>query len=439
MTRGTYFDSISTYYQVGSGFFPMARQIVASFFMILLFCACGTEAPNSNSSERISSSSHVTSSSIASVSSNPSSSSGGDSDFVLPGSYELPPPDQCKNQYYVEGCVPGDATSKCGGLCTPPSAGHNEGKAGEPGYICPRYMLFSDQLEQAALDDAARYGWEIEGGEAPFTYAVVGHDNDGGILDEPDGRSVCCQCYQLIPYLPDEAQVIQNGESAVTLPKPLIVQAFNTGATPHSFDIFMGAGGIGAVNACMGPTQGFDPLYQQYPEVGQRWDGGVKPAGNPGNGTDCKTATNMVTEETLSSPGCVSWVEGHCNQIVHEQRWVTELTRRSCIQSNNVKSFYHLNWKVYAKRVACPEALTKVTGCRLKENKPSAATNTLTPDAAARDSRFKTGYKITTMQDCAKPTCAATDHVAGSGHTTDGDYNSFYACDHSGTPWTEPQ
>jgi hypothetical protein len=357
---------------------------------------------------------------------------------VLPGSYELPAPDHCKNQYYVDGCIPGDPNSECGGLCTPPSAGHNEGKAGEPGYMCPRNILFSDELEQAALDDAAANGWLVDG-EAPFNYAVVGHDNDGGILDEPDGRSVCCQCYQLIPYLPDEAQVIQDGKSAVPLPKPLIVQAFNTGATAHSFDIFVGAGGIGAVNACMGPAQGFEPFYKGYPEVGQRWDGGVKPAGNPGNGTACKTATSMVTEATLSSPGCTSWVESNCNKIVHEQSWITDSTRRSCIQSNKTESFYHLNWKVYAKRVQCPEALTKVTGCRLKENKPAAITNILTPDAASRDSSFKTGYITTTMQDCAKPTCAATDHVAGSGHAIEGQYESFYTCDKQGRPWTEPK
>lgn len=425
------------YIECGAKLYEATRRFAVFSVILVLLSSCGSESVESDSSMATSSSSALVSSSISSFSSSQSSIPIGDSNLVLPGSYELPPPDQCKNQYYVEGCIPGDPTSKCGGLCTPPSAGHNEGKSGEPGYICPRYMLFSDQLEQAALDDAARYGWATEDDDAPFTYAVVGHDNDGGILDEPDGRSVCCQCYQLIPYLPDEAQVIHDGKSAVTLPKPLIVQAFNTGATPHSFDIFMGAGGIGAVNACVGPVQGFDPLYEQYPEVGQRWDGGVKPAGNPGNGTDCKTATNMVTEETLSSPGCVSWVEDNCNQIVHEQPWVTELTRRSCIESNNVKSFYHLNWKVYAKRVACPESLTKVTGCRLKENKPHAVTNILTPEAAARDSSFKTGYKITTMQDCAKPTCAAIDHVAGSGHITDGDYNSFYSCGVSGVPWTE--
>ena len=153
----------------------------------------------------------------------------GGGNAVATGSYALPPPDHCTNQYYVEGCIRGDASSECGGVCEPPSAGHNEGKTGEPGYICPRFMLFADEMRQAALDDAATYGWASDG-TSPFEYAVVGHDNDSAVLDDPAGASVCCQCYQLIPYLPDEAQVIENGASAVPLPKPLIVQAFNTGA-----------------------------------------------------------------------------------------------------------------------------------------------------------------------------------------------------------------
>lgn len=376
----------------------------------------------------------------ASSTGGPADASGGDSSgsggLGGPHSYALPPPDHCINQYYVDGCIRGDASSECAGLCEPPSAGHNEGKQGEPGYICPRFMLFADEMRQAARDDASTYGWSSNG-TAPFEYAVVGHDNDGGILDDPGGASVCCQCYQLIPYVPDEAQVMENGVSSVPLPKPLIVQAFNTGATSESFDVFVGAGGIGAVNACMAPTEGFEPFYSAYPEIGQRFDGGIKAAGNPGNGTACKTSTNMVTTETLGSPGCTDWVEAGCNQIAHEQAWITELTRRSCIESNRPESFYHLNWKVYAKRVSCPVALTEVTGCKLIENHPPVDPNVTTPQAAATDTSFTTGYRTTTMQDCAKPTCAATDHVTGAGHTTINGYDSFYTCNVDGVPWTE--
>lgn len=351
---------------------------------------------------------------------------------VSPGSYALPPPDQCINRYFVEGCEPDNPASACGGMCTPPSAGHNEGKPGEWGYACPRFLWASDEMRQAALDDAETYGWS-----EPFEYAVAGHDHDGGTLDT-QGKSVCCQCYQLVPYAPhEENQVMDGGVLQVPLPKPLVVQVFNTGATTTSFDLMIGAGGIGAVNACMEPTGGGPAFYSSYPSVGQPWSGGVKAAGSPGDGTSCKNQNSLVSTATLSSSGCTQWVENNCNQIVHEQSWITEATRRSCIESNRPESLYHLNWAVYAKRVKCPAGLTQVTGCKLVEDLPEVDPNVRTPQQA-QAAGFVSGYHTTTMQDCAKPTCAATDRVTGEGHTTEGLYNSFYTCNQQGVPWTEP-
>lgn len=345
----------------------------------------------------------------------------------------LPPPDQCINRYYVEGCIQGDPTSECGGNCQPPSAGHAEGKPGEPGYMCPRSILFGPEMTRAAAADAARYGW---GESSPFNYAVVGHDNDGGVLDDP-GASVCCTCFQLVPYLPDENQVVKDGQSAVPLPKPLIVQVFNTGATTTTFDVFLGAGGIGAVNACMDPAVGAEAFYSSYPAIGQTFDGGIKAVGNPGNGTPCKDSTNNVTVDSLASAGCQEWVSSGCNQIIHSDPGITATTRDSCIRSNAPESLYHLNWKVYAKRVSCPLGLTEVTGCRLEEDKPSIDP-TVTDPAAAQAAGFVDGYTTTTMQDCAKPTCAAREKVLAAEHTADGLYNSFYTCNQEGIPWTEP-
>lgn len=374
---------------------------------------------------------------------------GGGPVVITPGSYALPPPDQCINKYNTqdEGCVPGDASSACDGLCTPPSAGHAEGKPGELGYMCPRNMLYSGEMTQAALDDAQTYGWG-EGSDSPFTYAVVGHDNDGGVLDGPNGQSVCCQCYQLIPYMPEQ-QVTVNGEGAepsVPLPKPLVVQAFNTGATPDSFDIYMGAGGTGAVKGCFDEPNGA-PFYSDYPtDIGQDFGGGVKAVGNPSNvlpggGSPCKTEHGLVTTDTLSSTACQDWVTTGCNRIVHTQSHITDAARKSCIQSNQPDELYHLNWEVYAKRVACPAAITQVTGCKLVEDLP-APDPAITAETALANG-FVEGYHTTTMEDCAKPTCAARDWVTGSNagtpHTVDGDYNSFYACNADGVPWTTPE
>lgn len=296
-------------------------------------------------------------------------------------------------------------------------------------------MWASGEMRQAALDDASTYGWSDDG-PAPFEYAVAGHDNDGGVLDSA-GKSVCCQCYQLVPYGPhEENQILDGGVLQVPLPKPLVVQVFNTGATTTSFDLFLGAGGIGAVNACMDPTGGGPAFYSSYSSVGQPWSGGVKAAGSPGDGTACKNEHNLVSTASLSSAGCTQWVEDSCNQITHEQSWITEATRRSCIESNRPESLYHLNWAVYAKRVACPAGLTQVTGCKIVEDLPEVDPNVRTPEQALA-AGFVQGYHTTTMPDCAKPTCAATDKVTGEGHTADGLYNSFYTCNQQGVPWTE--
>ena len=70
-------------------------------------------------------------------------------------------------------------------------------------FICPRFMLFSDEMLQAAIDD----------GNTGMNYAVVGHDADSGGIDGNNGNS-CCQCYQLVFSLPENvAQVNGNGAS----------------------------------------------------------------------------------------------------------------------------------------------------------------------------------------------------------------------------------
>lgn len=360
----------------------------------------------------------------------------------IPGSYALDPPNQCKNQFFVQGCEEGNPASTCGGVCTSANACANEGKPGEPGFICPRFMLFSDEMSLAARDDATRYSWPPSD-ESPFEYAVVGHDTDteAGSVDDA-GKSPCCQCYQLIPYEPEQQVKDQlTGEPTVPLPKPLIVQAFNTGATTKTFDIFMGAGGLGAFNACSPDGSGIESQYTSYSSDGQPNGGGIKAVGEYGNGSACKNAQNLVTTETLTSEGCQSMVAASCEEIVSEVPEITETTQRSCIESNQVDSLYHMNWKVYAKRVACPVALTEVTGCKLIEpDLPAPDANILTPEAAAADPTFKVGYSTTTMQDCCKPSCSWQEKVTGEfegGHTADGLYNSFYTCEKDGVPLTE--
>jgi hypothetical protein len=353
-------------------------------------------------------------------------------------SYYLNPPNPCYNQFYVKDCIPGDPNSACGGECTvanscsPPE---DPSKANRPKtFICPRFMLFSTEMMQAAKDDAALYGWE-KNGEIPFNYAIVGHDPDDGTGGLDDTSSSCCQCYQLVYETPETSS---PKPPELPYPKPLIVQSFNTAASgPLGFDVFMGAGGYGAFNACYNDpafnntTKFNEFIYDKYPYQ------------NPGSGgisflrfPECikgwpPTIDGVISEE------CQAKIKEMCDQaLVNASEQITEDTRRSCIYCNRLESLYHQNWTVMVKRVRCPENLTRVTGCRLKEDKlPLPVPNVKTPADAIANGSFKSGYHTTTMQDCCKPTCAWADKVEGY-LPVDGQWNSFYSCDKNGKPFT---
>jgi hypothetical protein len=353
-----------------------------------------------------------------------------------PASYALGPPNQCDNQFSVSGCTAGDTSTACGGTCSAQSACEGT-KPNNPqiGFLCPRFILFGDEMTQAAKDDF--------GPTPPFNYAIVGHDPDQA-LDQngTSGTRSCCQCYQLVFDVPNEAEAQvagqSSGASAVPVPPPLVVQAFNTSAGGgQNFDVYMGAGGFGANNAC-------DPnfsqksasgkyLYTSFPEVGEGGNGGEKAAIVPA----CDTNENLITTDTLSSTACQSQIASDCGEIAAASSSVAEETIQSCIQSNAPNTFYHLNWKVYAKKVQCPAHLTQVTGCELApQNLPDPDPNVTTAAQAAADSSFASGYTTTTMQDCCKPTCAWQDNVSSAG-TAVGEYNSFYTCDSNGNVVTQ--
>lgn len=352
--------------------------------------------------------------------------------------YHLNPPNPCYNQFYVKDCIPGDPNSACGGdcrvanSCSPPE---DASKADLPKtFICPRFMLYSTEMLQAAKDDAALYGWG-DGEEPPFNYGVVGHDADVGGLD--DGNSSCCQCYQIIYETPEPSS---PKPPDLPYPKPLIVQSFNTAASgPKGFDVFMGAGGYGAFNSCykdpeFSNTTKFDEfIYDKFPYQ------------NPGSGgisflryTECIKGWPPTIDGVLSA-ACQEKIKEMCNQaLVNASEQVTEDTRRSCIMCNQLGSLYHQNWQVIVKRVRCPENLTRVTGCRLKEDRlPLPLPKVQTPSDAKADGTFASGYHTTTMQDCCKPTCAWADWTSGYKLPVDGEWNSFYSCDKNGKPFTK--
>jgi hypothetical protein len=305
------------------------------------------------------------------------------------------------------------------------------------GFLCPRFALQSAEMAQAAVDDF--------GPAPPFDYAIAGHDVDTGGLD-PAARTTCCQCYQLVYALPEnEARVNGNGASAIAIPRPLVVQAFNTAAGGgQNFDVFMGAGGFGSFNACdpafsQLKSQSGQYLYTSFPEQGEPNAGGLNAATQLGG---CKNAQNLVTADTLSSPTCTANVQAACDQFASSTLTAQALNDsvQSCLASNAPTNYRHINWQVYAKKIECPTHLTHVTGCRLApQGLPAASPNVTTSDQAAQDPGFRANYTTTTMQDCCKPTCAWQDWVTGSngGLSAVGNYNSFYTCDRTGTPVTE--
>ena len=351
-------------------------------------------------------------------------------------SYAAGPPNQCDNQFFVQGCTAGNSSTACGGVCSAQNACEPTKPNNPPvGFLCPRFILFGDEMARAAKDDF--------GATPPFNYAVVGHDPDQA-LDQngTSGTRSCCQCYQLVFDVPNEAeaQVAGNssGASAVPVPPPLVVQTFNTSAGGgKNFDVYMGAGGFGANNACdpnfSQKSQSGQYLYTAFPEVGEGGNGGEKAAVVPA----CDTSENLITTDTLSSSGCQSKIASDCGEITAASSNVASETIQSCIQSNAPNTFYHLNWKVYAKKIECPAHLTQVTGCELApQNLPQADPSVTTAAQAAADSSFASGYTTTTMQDCCKPTCAWQDNVSSAGTAT-GQYNSFYTCDSSGNVVTQ--
>src|SRR5205085_12519901 len=105
-----------------------------------------------------------------------------------PLAYALPPPKQCDNQEYVSGCQQGVASSPCGGICQAANACENisQKPGADIGFACPRYMLFADEMLQAAKDD-----WSSD--TPPFNYAVAAHEPDAFGVD-PNGISCCHRC-----------------------------------------------------------------------------------------------------------------------------------------------------------------------------------------------------------------------------------------------------
>lgn len=314
----------------------------------------------------------------------------------------------------------------CGGSCEacpvyqidPPLEDNPDARSGcEPngtGFMCAQSMVFSPQMLQAAKDD-----WSS--GDPPFVYGVVGHDPDPGGVDSQSSNyaSTCCQCYQLVFKGPSEGSV------SVPVPQPMVVQAFNTYAGgPTAFDIFMAVGGHGNFNGCTENGR----QYTGYPDTGGDWSGGVR-ATRYGQ---CR-ADDGYTQSSIGSAMCQDFIASECQKATASEP-TQSISQQSCIETNRVDTHYHMNWNVVAKRVECPENLTRVTGCRLNgQGLPTADPEIDTVAEAMQNGFLDNGYHTTTMQDCCRPTCAWPDNTTNTADP----YSLFYSCDGQGNPYTE--
>jgi hypothetical protein len=307
----------------------------------------------------------------------------------------------------------------CGGSCpacpnykiNPPNLKNNATSACQNGngFMCARSMVYSPELKQAEADD---FGSATDPG---FVYGVVGHDADQGGLDSSSNS--CCQCYQLVFTSP------RDPVSGVPTPKPMIVQAFNTGAGGgKNFDIYMAMGGYGAnSNGCPG-------MYSMIPTIGEPGQGGIRVE----NLSQC--SSNGYTLASISASSCQSAVMSTCGMLQSNSSSIQTTSQMSCVETNQPQNLYHMNWNVMAKRVECPTNLTRVTGCKLNSQNLPQADATAVDQASASSKGFSSGYTTTTMQDCCRPTCAYPANVTKSGVSADGQYGAFYTCDATGNP-----
>ena len=293
----------------------------------------------------------------------------------------------------------------CGGSCptacvsykaNPPNSDGNVKNAcegGGTGFICPRFMMFSPEMKQAAADDAKDSNWP----QGSFNYAVVTLNG-----------AKCCECFQIVYSNPQNSAV-----SGVTPPKAVIGQNFNQGGANNAFDVFMGKGGLGAQQA------GCPKMYSTYPNIGEPNTGGIKAT----NMSECKGAA-------ISSQACVTAVTNQCTMIKSSTASVEKTTQNSCVEGNLAQSLYHENWNVKAQKIECPVHLTEVTGCRLNsQGLPKADPSIQTASQAGSWS----SYGTTTMQDCCKPSCSWPNNVSG----TMSPWSTMYQCSMNGAPMTK--
>ena len=233
--------------------------------------------------------------------------------------------------------------------------------------------------------------------------------------------------------------------------KPLIVQSFNTGidCTPPDddsagqFDIYMGAGGLGANVGCADSSS---TTYGGGFYGGNLDDWPDEKEGHRNGGVSrydmCEKIKNVpnfrINNEDWN--GQKNWGE----EMIDSCKFAMGNDRQNPVDP------YHGNWAVRYKEVECPLGLTKVTGLRLKDPTKGYNNQTLEKPSknyvipSGREGIIEDGYPgfTSSMMDCCKPSCSVNDMVPAiqeKGNDVDPYYSSIYMCDKNGSKITLDQ
>tara|TARA_B100000949_G_scaffold152839_1_gene134288 strand:- start:134 stop:1231 length:1098 start_codon:yes stop_codon:yes gene_type:complete len=230
-------------------------------------------------------------------------------------------------------------------------------------YACMDWTLGSLQMKNAEQRFKTNTGQDVHFGVGTF----MGEGDEVG-TDKHLGS-----CFRL---------VFRDGQ------KDIIAQVVNTGydmTNPNQFDIQMGAGGMGAFNACAG-----DADISMYPGGKAPWGlvyGGVQ------NEVDC---SNLPEYPVVASDSQTS------NNLQTLCKYGFDNTYRG----ENGRNY---KFKYVPERVKCPQELTELTGFYRKDDPSSYDMKLYTPCELGDE--YSIACAMTRMMDCAKPTAAWTDHV----------------------------
>lgn len=237
-------------------------------------------------------------------------------------------------------------------------------------YACLDWTLGSAQMQQAEEAFKARTGQDVH-----FGVGTLMAEGDEVGTNKHLGR-----CFRL---------TFMDGQ------KDIIAQAVNTGydmSNPNQFDIQMGAGGMGAFNACAGEAN-----TSMYPGSKSVWGaiyGGIQ------NEEECSNLPPY--------PAVVS-----TNSSVNNLQLLCQYGFINKYRGADGQNF---KFKYVPEEVKCPQELIQISGFSLKSGGPSGYEITHFVPCTIGD-KDSIACAMTRMMDCAKPTAGWNENIKNLGLT----------------------